>query len=57
MVNPYFPSYLSHKVDDLEDAEPGERRVLKKIAEKAVAKDDKFHRALRKVFRTYGTWK
>lgn len=57
MVNTYFHLYLSHKVDDLEDAEPGERGVLKKIADKAVVKDDKFHRALRKVFRTYGTWK
>ena len=57
MVDPFFHRHLSNLVDELEDAEPRGRRVLKKIADKAVVKDDKFHRALKKVFRTYGTWK
>lgn len=52
-----FRSYLSRQVEYLECEDLDARRVLVIIANKAVAKDDHFHQALKRVFQAHGDWK
>jgi hypothetical protein len=49
--------FISDRVDQLEYDDPAAKRMLTLIANKIMAKGDKFHQALQGVFDTFGQWK